>query len=314
MASMAKSNLSTGEQLESIWTLGGLMPRQLAKIVARGVNEDNLLGRAAELAYNWILAIFPLMIFLLSLLGVFASHRHVLVHSFFSYVSALLPPDAFQLFSKTVREIIQSTGGGKLTFGLVLTLWFAAGGMSSMMSTLNGVYQLHDSRSLIRYRATALGLTFALAVLVISALLLVLIGGHVADFIAGRFGAQSAFVILWRVLQWIAVLFFLSLSFSLIYYFGPDLKEQHWYWITPGSIVGVLVWLAASWAFRAYLHFFNSYSRSYGSLGAVMILLMWLYVTGLAFLIGGEINADIEHAAALRGHPEAKAPGEKKAA
>jgi membrane protein len=114
--------------------------------------------------------------------------------------------------------------------------------------------------------------------------------------------------------QWIAVLFFLSLAFSLIYYFGPDLKEQHWYWITPGSVLGVLLWLAASWAFRAYLHFFNTYSRTYGSLGAVMILLMWLYVTGLAFLIGGEINADIEHAAAVRGHPEAKAPGEKKAA
>jgi membrane protein len=79
-------------------------------------------------------------------------------------------------------------------------------------------------------------------------------------------------------------------------------------------VLGVLLWLAASWAFRAYLHFFNTYSRTYGSLGAVMILLMWLYVTGLAFLIGGEINADIEHAAALRGHPEAKAPGEKKAA
>lgn len=314
MATMAKSNLSTGEQLESIWNLGGLRPRQLAKIVMRGVNEDNLLGRAAELAYNWILAMFPLMIFLLSSLGVFASHRHALVQSFFAYVSDLLPPAAFQLFTKTVSEIIHATGGGKLTFGLILTLWFAAGGMSSMMSTLNGVYRVQDSRSLIKYRSIALGLTLAIAVLVISALFLVLVGGHVSNFISVRFGMASVFVILWRIVQWIAVLFFLSVSFSLIYYFGPDLKEQHWYWITPGSVLGVLLWLAASWGFRAYLHFFNSYSRTYGSLGAVMILLMWLYVTGLAFLIGGEINADIEHAAALRGHPEAKAPGEKKAA
>jgi len=311
---MAKSNLSTGEQLQSIWNLGGLAPRQLIRTVMRGINEDNLLGRAAELAFNLILAIFPAIIFLLSVFGLFASHRHELVHSFFSYVSELLPPAAYQLFTHTVREIIRNTGGGKLTFGLVLTLWFASGGTSSMMSTLNGVYRVQEGRSFIKYRAVALGLTVAISVLVISALSLILVGGHVSNYISSHVGMQSAFVILWRIVQWIAVLVFLGLSCSLIYFFGPDLKEQHWYWITPGSVLGVFLWLAASWAFRAYLHFFNSYSRTYGSLGAVMILLMWLYVTGLAFLIGGEVNADIEHAAALSGHPEAKAPGKKKAA
>jgi membrane protein len=314
MEDVAKSNLSTGEQLQSIWKLGGLKPKQFLKIVMHGINEDNLLGRAAELAFNLILAIFPLMIFLLSLFGLFASHRQALIHNFFSYVSAFLPPAAFQMFTSTVREIIHSTGGGKLTFGLLLTLWFASGGMSSMMSTLNGVYRVQESRSLVKYRAIALGLTAAIAVLVITALLLVLVGGYISNVIASRFGMQSAVVIAWRIVQWIAVLTFLSMAFSLIYYFGPNLDEQHWYWITPGSVLGVLLWLAASGAFRAYLHFFNSYSRTYGSLGAVMIMLMWLYVSGLAFLIGGEINADIEHAAALRGHPEAKAPGEKKAA
>lgn len=311
---MAESTLSTGEQLQSIWRLGGLRPRQLAKTVMRGVNEDNLLGRAAELAYNLILAIFPLMIFLLSLFGLFASHRQALVHNFFSYFSAFLPPAAFQMFTTTVREIIHSTGGGKLTFGLLFTLWFAAGGMTSMMNTLNGVYRVQESRSFIKFRAIALGLTVAIAILVIVALLLVLVGGHISNVIGSRFGMQSAVVIVWRVVQWIAVLCSLSVAFSLIYYFGANLEEQHWYWITPGSVIGVLLWLAASGAFRAYLHFFNSYSRTYGSLGAVMIMLIWLYVSGLAFLIGGEINADIEHAAALRGHPEAKAPGEKKAA
>lgn len=280
------------------------------KIVMRGINEDNLLGRAAELAFNLILAIFPLMIFLLSLFGLFASHRTALVHNFFSYFSAFLPPAAFELFTNTVREIIQATGGGKLTVGLVLTLWFASGGMSSMMSTLNGVYRVQESRSFLKYRAIALGLTLAIAVLVMSALLLVLVGGHLSNLIGARFGAQSAVLMVWRMVQWISVLVFLSLAFSLIYYFGPNVDEQHWYWITPGSVVGVLLWLAASGVFRSYLHFFNSYSRTYGSLGAVMILLMWLYVTGLAFLVGGEVNADIEHAAALRAHPEAKLPGE----
>jgi membrane protein len=114
-------------------------------------------------------------------------------------------------------------------------------------------------------------------------------------------------------MQWPVAFLFMVVSFSLIYYFGPDLHERHWYWITPGSLFGVLVWLAASFVFRGYLHFFDTYSRTYGSLGAVIILLVWFYVTGLAFLIGGEINSQIEHAAAERGHPEAKAEGQKAA-
>jgi membrane protein len=314
MDDMAKSNLSTREQIESIWRLGGLTVRELAKQVINGVNEDNLLGRAAELAFNFILAIFPLMIFLLALFGIFASHRRDLVHNFFSYLAAALPPDAYQLFTKTIREIIHGTGGGKLTFGLLLTLWFASGGTSSMMSTLSGVYRVNDSRSFVKYRVQALALTIAISILVIAALALVLIGGHFSSLLAGQFGMHGAVVTAWRVIEWIAILIFLSVAFSLIYYFGPDVKEQHWYWITPGSLVGVILWLAASFGFRVYLHFFNTYTRTYGSLAAVMILLMWLYVAGLAFLIGGEINAQIEHAAALRGHPEAKAPGEKQAA
>ena len=114
-------------------------------------------------------------------------------------------------------------------------------------------------------------------------------------------------------MQWPAALVLIAVAFSLVYYFGPDVKEQHWYWITPGSIVGVLIWLASSFGFRAYLHFSNTYSKTYGSLGGVIILLLWFYVTGLCFLVGGHINAQIEHAAAEHGHPEAKAPGQKAA-
>lgn len=104
------------------------------------------------------------------------------------------------------------------------------------------------------------------------------------------------------------------ITFSLVYYFGPDIKEKHWYWVSPGSVFGVLVWLAGSFGFKAYLHFFNTYSKTYGSLGAAIILMVWLYLTAFAFLVGGEINAAIEHAAADHGHPEAKLVGEKTAA
>ena len=311
---MGNSQLTTTEQVNSIWKLGGLSARQLVENVWKAVNDNFLLDRGAALAFNFILAIFPLLVFLLTLLGMFASRGTSLRTSLMQYLSQALPPEAYQVVTHTLTEISRNAGGGKLTVGIVLTLWFASGGMTSMISALNGAYEVRESRAFYKVRAIAVALTVAVSILVISALVAVLAGSYVVNVVGAKFGMGTSAMIGWRVLQIILALAFVALSFSLIYYFGPDLREQHWYWITPGSIVGVLLWVAASFGFRLYLHFFNSYSKSYGSLGAAIILLMWLYITGLAFLLGGEFNAQIEHAAAMRGHPEAKAPGEKIAA
>ena len=311
---MTESKLSTEEQISSLWSLGGLTPPQLAKRVYRGMNDDYLLDRASALAYNFILALFPLMLFLLAVFGIFASHSAAMRTNLFGYLTQVLPPAAAQVIIHTLNEVTRNAGSAKLTVGVVLTLWFASGGMNSMISGLNGVYEVRENRSFIKVRVIALGLTVAISILILCALLGILAGGYVANWLGTHFGLREATVIAWWVGQIALALAFVVLSFSLIYYYGPDLEEQHWYWITPGALTGVVLWVAASFAFRAYLHFFNSYSKTYGSLGAAMILLMWLYITGFSFLIGGEINAQIEHAAALKGHPEAKAPGEKKAA
>lgn len=311
---MTESKLSTDEQVSSIWSLGGLSVRQLGKKVINAVNDDFLLDRASALAYNSILALFPLLLFLLALLGIFASRSSTLQTNLMGYVAQVLPPEAFQVIQHTLTEVTKNTGGAKLTLGIVLTLWFASSGMSSMMSALDGAYEVRESRSFIKVRLTAIGLTIAISVLVITALLAVLAGGWLTKNLGSYYGLHEVTIVAWRAAQIVAAIAFITLAFSIIYYFGPDVEEQHWYWITPGSFLGVLLWIAASAGFRVYLHFFNSYGKTYGSLGAAMILLMWLYITGFAFLIGGEINAQIEHAAARRGHPEAKAPGEKKAA
>src|SRR5690349_5995277 len=311
---MSESQLSPEQQISSLWSLGGLSVRKLAKRVYQGLNDDYLLDRASSLAFNFILALFPLMLFLLAVFGIFASHSVSMRANFFTYLGQVLPSDAAQVISRTLSEVTKNAGGAKLTIGILLTLWFAAGGMTSMISGLNGVYEVRESRPFWKVRAIALGLTFAISILIIAALVAILTGSFVASYLGSHFGMREATVLVWHALQIALALVFVVFSFSLIYYYGPDLEEQHWYWITPGSIIGVGLWIAASFAFRGYLHFFNSYSKTYGSLGAAMILLMWLYITGFAFLIGGEINAQIEHAAAVRGHPEAKAPGEKKAA
>jgi membrane protein len=311
---MAESKLTTAEQVTTIWDLGGLTIPQLARRVFRGISEDVLLDRAGSLAFSFILALFPLLLFLLSVLGIFATRGSALESNLMDNLARVLPPDAFQVVSHTLAEVTRNAGTAKITFGILLTVWFASGGMTSMISALNGVYDVREGRSWLKVHAIAVGLTIAISILVVLALAAVLAGGYVSHLISERYRLGEVVVVTWNVAQWIVAIAFVTFSFSLIYYFGADVEEQHWYWITPGSIVGVLLWIAASFGFRAYLHFFNSYSKTYGSLGAAMILLMWLYITGFAFLFGGEINAEIEHAAALHGHPEAKAPGEKKAA
>lgn len=308
---MATSQLTTEEQLQSIWALGGLRFKELAKRVWNGISDNNLFGLASELAYSYILAIFPLFLFLLSLFGLFASRGTTLQGKLLFYLQQVLPPSGYQVIFKTIQEVTQNTGSGKLTFGILLALFTASGGMTAMISGLNSAYGIREKRSFIKVRAIAVALTIALAVLVLTALTLVLVGGWAANFAGAQLHLGIVAVVGWKVLQWVAAAFFITIAFSLIYYFGPNVDEQHWYWITPGSILGVVLWLAASFAFRVYLHFFNSYSKTYGSLGAVMILLVWFYVTGFAFLVGGEVNAEIEQGAAEHGHPEAKAEGEK---
>jgi membrane protein len=271
---MAPSSFSTGKRSESIWKLGGLTYWQLTRKVVHGISEDDLFGRASELAYNFLLALFPLLLFMLTLFGLFASRSNELQRSLLSYFADFLPPSAFQLLKAITIEMAANATSGKLTFGIVLTLWFASGGMSSMISTLDAIYHVRESRSWFRGRVIALGLTIAIATLLLTSLCIVLVGGHLSDWMGIKLHLTSIVVSAWKMLQWVAVVLFLTLSFSLIYYLGPSVDQRRWHWITPGSLFGEVLWLAASAGLRVYLHFFNTYTATYGSLGAMMILLV----------------------------------------
>jgi membrane protein len=293
---MAPSRPSSRQRPPSLWKLGGLTLWQLSKNVAHETVEADLPGAASELAFNFLLALFPLILFMLALFSLFAAHRSQLQYSLMSYFRDLLPPAAFELLNKITDQMAANSNSRRFTFGIVIALWFASGGISSMISTLNVVYHVHETRSWGRVRAVALLSTLAISVLVLSALFLVLVSGDVVDWIGRALHLQSIVVLFWKGVQWPAALVFVMLSCSLIYYYAPDLESPRWYWITPGSAFGAVLWLLASIGFRAYLHFFNTYSTYYGPLGAMMMLLVWLYATGLAFLIGGEINAQIGRA------------------
>jgi membrane protein len=293
---MASSGLTAAHPRESLWKLGGLTFWQLTRKVVHAVEQDDLLDYASGLAFSFLLALFPLLLFMLALFGLFASRSSELQTSLLSYFADFLPPSAFQLLNDTTNELAKSSSGGKLTFGIILALWFGSGGISSMISTLNGAYHVRESRSWLRIRVIALGLTVAISILLLAALFILLAGGRLVDWIGLKLSLASTIVLLWKGMQWLAAALFAILSFWMIYYSGPSFGERRWHSGIPGSIFGAFLWLAASAGFRVYLHFFNTYTATYASLGAVMILLVWLYVTGLAFLVGGQINAEIEHA------------------
>jgi membrane protein len=291
--------------------LGGLSLKQLGTRVYKEMIEDGVLGYAAQLSYYFLLALFPALLFLTSLLGYFAGEDSELRTGLFRYLSAVLPGDASQLVAKTVNDVTQGSGGGKLSFGILATLWAASSGMTAISEALNAAYDLKEKRPWWKVRLVAIGLTLALSFLIVSALVLVLYGHNLADTVAINFGLGDEFALAWKIVQWPIVLAFVLLSFALIYYFAPDARRQDWKWLTPGSLVGVSLWLLASFAFKSYLYYFNSYNKTYGSLVGVIILMLWFYLTGAAILVGGEINSEIEDAMAERGAPDAKEKGEK---
>ena len=299
------------EGLKSMWSLGGLTWKELGRRVWQQMNDDDMWGRAAQLSYYFLLALFPLLIFLTSVIGIIMGSGTGLRHSLFNYLSQVMPPSAFQLVDETMRQVTESSGGGKISFGILAALWAASNGMGAISESLNAAYNVKETRPWWRARLASISLTIAIAILIMTALVLMLYGGTIAEKIAASYGFGALFTTLWKILQWPIVLFFILLSFSLIYFFAPDLKDQDWKWVTPGSMIGVALWILVSFLFRLYLGFFDSYSATYGSLGAVIILMLWFYLTGLAILIGGEINSEIENAAAEKGAPDAKERGEK---
>lgn len=292
-------------------SLGGLSWNDLTKRVWAETMEDDVLGRSAQLSYYFLLALFPALLFLTSLLGYLAGENGQLRADLFKYLSAVLPGDASRLIAETVKDVTQGSGGGKLSFGILATFWAASNGMGAISESLNVAYDVKEERPWWKVRLAAIGLTLSLAFLIVTALVLVLYGHDLADVVAVKFGLGAAFAVAWNVLQWPLVLVFVLLAFALIYYFGPDIGDQDWKWLTPGAFVGVALWLLISFGFKAYLSYFNSYSATYGSLGAVIILMLWFYFTGAAILIGGEINSEVEHEMAKRGAPDAKEKGEK---
>jgi len=272
--------------------IGGLTFKELAVRTWREANEDNILGRAAELAYYFLLALFPMLIFLTSLVGFLPGLREAI----FTALGRFVPGEAMRLVSETISDVTRHRSGGLISFGVLGALWAASGGVTAVIGTLNAAYDAREERSFWKIRLIAISLTVMLALLVVGGTALVMFGDRFAVWFGERLGMGPSFTVIWGVIHYLVGLALLFLGLELIYYFGPNV-EQDWKWVTPGAVFAVVSMVVASLLFSLYLRFAPDYSATYGSLGAVIVLMLWLYLMGAVILIGGEVNAEIAHAA-----------------
>lgn len=256
--------------------------------------DSDLLDRAAQVAFYFSFALFPLLYFLVSLFGLVLGSTDELKAELFDYLSRFLPPVAFELVTHTVDEVVTGSSTGKLTLGLAITLWSASVGIDSIRSALNSINQLYESRPYWHTKLLSLSMTLVLIFLVAAVLGFVFYGWQLAQLLLAYFGFAVTSPLVLVIVQWISILLVMLFACEIIYNLVPNFPKFRWVWITPGSIVAIGLWILFTTGFRLYLEHFNNYNRTYGSLGAVIILMLWLYLTAVAILAGGTINALLE--------------------
>jgi membrane protein len=278
---------------------------ELVRRTWREVVDDDVLGLAAQLSYYFFLALFPAILFLLALASFFplANITDDVGHSLGPFMS----PQVLELIQEQMRRLANNENGGLLTFGVAGALWSSSAALVSIVGALNRAYDIEEGRPWWKVRLVAVGLTLGVATIVLVALSLVLVGPTVAEKLGQSTGWGAPFEWTWLMLQWPLVFALIAVGIGLIYYFGPD-ADQDWAWITPGAVAATVLWLVVSLLFKMYVANFTDYEGSYGTVGGVIVVLLWFYVSGIAILTGAELNAEIEHAS-----PYGKAPGQKNA-
>jgi membrane protein len=265
------------------------------KLTFKEVSEDHLMAFAGNLTYKGLFAIFPFFTFLLSLLGLFNAGD--LVNTMLDKASGVLPPGAFGFIQGQLLSITKTQAQSAFTVGaiisILLALWGVSGAFRSVMEAMNVMYEVDEDRPFWKKYGISIFISLAVIALLLSALVLVVFGSTVGGGLAAAIGLGSVFQAVWSIAQWPIMACIVLLAFALIYYFAPA-AEQRWRWISPGSIVAFVFWLAFSLLFSLYVGTFGSYNETYGSLAGVIILMLYIYYSAVIMLIGAEMNQVIE--------------------
>jgi membrane protein len=289
------------------------VPLGWKELLKRSVKEalaDNVFDLAAQQAYYFFFALFPAMLFVIAVASFFPLQG--LIDSVVALIGRIAPSEVVKILTDAIGGLSERNSGGILTFAFFVAIWSSSGAMVSIITTLNAAYDVTESRPWWKTELASIVMTFAGALLVLVAVALLVAGGQLGFWLAAKVGIESYYVLVMRWLRWPLTAVMIMTVAALTYYLLPDVKQQFKF-ITPGSVIGTLLWLLGTWGFGQYVAAFGDYNVTYGSIGGVIVLLAWLYLSGFIFLMGGEVNAILEHAATTGKAAGARAEGEKPA-
>lgn len=270
--------------------------KQTLKRTAKEIKKDRVTLTAGGLGYYWFLALFPAIIALIGIVGIVGLPANT-VQSLITGIETALPSGASDVISDAVRNASQGDSGASIAAiaGVAIALWSASAGMAALQTGLNIAYDVPQDRKFIAKRANAILLMVVAAVLGGIASALLVFGAPLGEWVKDLVPiGGSAFVWTWTAVRWVLTVLVITLLFSALFFLGPKRDSPKWQWVTPGGIVATVIWLAASAGFSFYVARFGSYSETYGALAGIVVLILWLYLTALAVLIGGELNAELE--------------------
>lgn len=272
-----------------VWTLAGLSVTDFLRRLLSAINVNELSGYSAQLAYYFFLSLFPSLLFLTTLLAYLPiPHRQNILLGILAHA---LPKQALVLAQETLTELLHQHKSGLLSFGVLFALYTASNAVTAIGAGFNRVYGVNESRAFWHVWGIALALVLGLTGLLLIALILFFFGPMLIELLIDQFG-WGLFPIIIEIIRWPVIIFTLALSIALIHYATPNV-HQHWRWLTPGSVFTVAGWLATSEIFAFYVNHFGSYNKTYGSIGAVIVLLTWTYLGGFILFVGGTINSII---------------------
>src|SRR5215207_5205171 len=273
--------------------LRSLLNFQALKATVQEFQRDDALGLAAQLAYYLILALFPFILVLVSLMGLLGSPE--LASTVLDYFQRVMPQQVYELIETYTEGIISGREKSPtlLSFGILFTIWSASGAFAALINALNRAYDVQETRPFWKVRGIAILMTLGLSVLILIGVLLLVLGPQIGEAIAEVFTLGDEFMVAWNIVRWPAAFLFMIVTVALLFYFAPD-ANQPFRWITPGGFVGIVLWVIASVVFNLYLSSdFNTYNKIYGSIGTVIILLLYIYISSLTILFGATLNATL---------------------
>ncbi|HET7171764.1 MAG TPA: YihY/virulence factor BrkB family protein [Gaiellales bacterium] len=286
--------------------LSDLSFRDYVGVIYRGIRRglaDNVTNLAAAVAYYAFLAIPSAMLVAVGAFSLFAGPSAI--STILDHLSTVMPKSAVSLLGESLTRTTQSGNGGlvMVVVGLVLALWTLSGAMQTVMWALNAAYERDETRGFVKRRLIAVALIVCAVLAVALVVVLLILGPHVSTWVGDATGNTTVVKWVWWTAQWPILLFGLLTMFAVVLYLAPNVVPPKWQLITPGALFAVAVWLIASGLFAVYTSNFASYNKAWGSLAAVIIMLTWLWISALALLVGGEINAELQRCRAISGGP-----------